>query len=90
MLSTRVTVRPLMVTQQETNAVEKLATTKTSRTTYRVDIPISGCKYTHHLMYVKVYCKCSAVAEMGDRLVTIDMGRKVDCVQLLAGAGSPN
>jgi len=34
--------------------------------------------------------KCSAVAEMGDRLATIDMGRKLGTVSLLGrGAGSP-
>jgi len=33
--------------------------------------------------------KCSAVAEMGDRLATIDMCRKLGAVPLLGGAGSP-
>jgi len=36
------------------------------------------------------FCKCSAVAEMGDRLATIDMGRKLDGLcPFLGGAGSP-
>jgi len=35
--------------------------------------------------------RCSAVAEMGDRLATIDMGRKVGVLcPLLRGAGSPS
>jgi len=35
--------------------------------------------------------KCSAaVAEMGDRLATIDMGRKLGAVPLLGGAWSPS
>ena len=33
--------------------------------------------------------KCSAVAEMGDRLATIDMGRKLGCASL-GGTGSPS
>ena len=34
-------------------------------------------------------CKCSAVAEMGDRLSTIDIGRKLGALPLLGrGAGS--
>ena len=34
---------------------------------------------------------CSAVAEMGDRLATMDMGRKLGCVPLFGrGAGSPS
>jgi len=32
--------------------------------------------------------KCSAVAEMGDRLATIDMSQKLGAVLLLGGAGS--
>jgi len=35
--------------------------------------------------------KCSAVAEMGDRLATTDMGQKVGAVPLFTGeAGSPS
>ena len=35
--------------------------------------------------------KCSAVAEVGDRLVTIDMGRKLGgCSPLKRGGGSPS
>jgi len=35
--------------------------------------------------------KCSAVSEMSDRLVTIDMGRKWGAVSLFeGGAGSPS
>jgi len=33
--------------------------------------------------------KCSAAAEMGDRLATIDMGQKLGAVPLLGGTGSP-
>jgi len=32
--------------------------------------------------------KCSAVAEMGDLLVTIDIGRKLGAVHALLGEGS--
>jgi len=39
---------------------------------------------------VATFYKCSAVAEMGDCLATIDMGRKMGAVPLLGGdAGSP-
>jgi len=33
-----------------------------------------------------VIIKCSAIAEMGDRLATIDMGRKLGAVPLLMGS----
>jgi len=36
-----------------------------------------------------VYNKSSAVAEMGDRLATMDMGRKVGRAAVGGGAGSP-
>jgi len=45
------------------------------------------------LMYAKyIQDKCSAVAEMGDRLTTIDIGRKEGAVVpfLGLGAGSPS
>jgi len=35
----------------------------------------------------KKISKCSAVAEVGDRLATIDMGQKLGAVPLLGGAG---
>ena len=35
----------------------------------------------------KLSDKCSAVAEMGDRLVTIDMGRELGVVPLFGGRG---
>jgi len=43
--------------------------------------------------YVLIHNKSSAVAEMGDRLATIDMGRKVGGLHVLlseGGAGSPS
>jgi len=36
----------------------------------------------------KLSDKCSAVAEMGDRLVTIDMGRELGVVPLFGGGGN--
>jgi len=39
---------------------------------------------------VYLYNKSSAVAEMGDRLATIDMDRKLGALPLLGGARSPS
>jgi len=45
------------------------------------------CRYIHSQLAQRN--KCSAVAEMGDRFTTIDMGRKLGgCALLREGAGS--
>jgi len=45
---------------------------------------------TQHIIDTQQLNKCSAVAEMGDRLVTIDMGRKLGAVPLMGeGAWVP-
>jgi len=49
-------------------------------------LPISG---TAEHLSVENFNKCSAVAEMGDRLATIDMGRKWGAVPLLGGGWVP-
>ena len=49
------------------------------------------CTYTVHSPSVIVFNKCSAAAEMGDRLATIDMDRKLGgAVPFLGRAGSPS
>ena len=48
------------------------------------------CFFAHNLYCRLNIYKCSAVAEMGNRLATIDMGRKLGAVPLWRGAGSPS
>jgi len=51
----------------------------------QITVEIAGCTAGH----VK-YDKCSAVAEMGDHLATIDMGQKLGLCPFLGGAESPS
>jgi len=44
-----------------------------------------GVKDDMQRFSTKLMNKCSAVSEMGDRLATIDMGRKLGAVSLLGG-----
>jgi len=57
----------------------------------RSDIQVEEKTLNWSAIFAVLVYKCSAVAEMGDFLTTIDMGQKLDgCAPFWGGAGSPS
>ena len=57
----------------------------------RATITLGIGPHSSYVFFFKYNCmknKCSAVAEMGDCLATINMGRKLGAVPLMGEAGS--
>jgi len=55
-----------------------------------IDLPVDVSRLLTKICAFLPLCnKCSAVAEMGDRLATIDLGQKLGAVPLMGEAGSP-